>query len=60
MDANQYIKHLTECIALATSFKPMTEKERLAHAQRCAAEMVCAERRRQSENKQQAVNEVAS
>ena len=59
MDANQYIKHLTECIALTTSFQPMTEIERHMHARRCAAEMVRAEQRRQSDAKQQTINEVA-
>ena len=59
MDANQYIKHLTECIALVTSCEPMTEIERYMHARRCAAEMVRAEQRRQSDVKQQTINEVA-
>ena len=59
MNYDKHIKHLTECIALATSFKPMTEIERVAHARRCAAEMARAEQRHQLDTQQPTFKEVA-
>ena len=59
MNYDKHIKHLTECIALATSSKPMSQIERVAHARRCAAEMARAEQRRQSDTQQQTFKEVA-